>query len=126
MRRTLLVTLAWALIQSQIQFLIFSRIGKDTTSIWFLAIFLIAILASLLIENFEQALRCWFFSILISMILVFLLLSLPILLGVFQKEFIPLIINSIIGRVLFITIIIIAPIGLLGCIIGQILRDRIL
>lgn len=124
-RRSLVVALGWALVQGQIQFSLLITNGQGTAPIWFLAIFLLAVEASLLLEGIEKALQCWLFSLLLSVIIVFLLLSLPLYLGVLLKEFASLLILGSVQPVAAV-LIIIAPLGLLGCFVGQILRNRMI
>jgi len=121
--RSLLVVLGWGLVQGQIGFLILIR---TRGSLFILAIFIISILASLLLDGFEQAFRCWLLSILLTGGIIFLLLPLPSLIGVLPIEVASIIVIANISRMIVSILIIIIPIGFLGCFIGQMLRNVVL
>ena len=121
----MLVALGWALCLGQLQFSIIITERHGVHPIMFLAAFFVAVLASSLIDEIEKALRCWVLSIGFSLGLVFLLLVIPMYLGVLPTTFVPLIILGSVQPMAS-TLIINTPIGLLGCFVGQILRNKLL
>ncbi len=120
--RSFLVVLGWALVQGQI---VFSILIKLPDPISFLATFIIALQASLLLEEFEQAFLGWLSSLLLTMVFIFIFLSLPAFLGVLPIEMVFIIINANLSRVLVSVVMLLAPLGFLGCFFGQILRDML-
>ena len=120
LKRMLLVALGWAVFHGQLQFNILVNESSGIAPVWFLLVFLMALLASSLLEDFEQALKAWLASIVISVVIVLTLITLPITLGVLASEFAPLIIVGSIqpmATLLMLT----APINLIGCFLGQVL-----
>jgi len=116
----LLVALGWAVFHGQLQFNILVNESSGIAPVWFLLVFLMALLASSLLEDFEQALKAWLASIVISVVIVLTLITLPITFGVLASEFAPLIIAGSIqpmATLLMLT----APINLIGCFLGQVL-----
>ena len=121
LKRMLLVALGWAVFHGQLQFNILVNESSGIQPVWFLLVFLMALLASSLLEEFEQALKTWLVSIVISVVIVLLLITLPIAFGVLASEFAPLIIAGSIQPMATL-LILTAPINLLGCFLGQMLR----
>jgi len=120
LKRMLLVALGWAVFHGQLQFNILVNESSGLKPVWFLLVFLMALLASSLLEDFEQALKAWMASIVISVVIVLTLITLPITFGVLASEFAPLIIAGSIqpmATLLMLT----APINLIGCFLGQVL-----
>ena len=120
LKRMLLVALGWAVFHGQLQFNILVNESSGIAPVWFLLVFLMALLASSLLEDFEQALKAWLASIVISVVIVLTLITLPITFGVLASEFAPLIIAGSIqpmATLLMLT----APINLIGCFLGQVL-----
>ncbi len=120
LKRMLLVALGWAVFHGQLQFNILVNESRGIAPVWFLLVFLMALLASSLLEDFEQALKAWLASIVISVVIVLTLITLPITFGVLASEFAPLIIVGSIqpmATLLMLT----APINLIGCFLGQVL-----
>jgi len=117
----LLVALGWAVFHGQLQFNVLVNESSGIKPVWFLLVFLMALLASSLLEEFEQALKTWVASIMISVVFVLLLITLPIAFGVLASEFAPLILAGSIQPMATL-LILTAPINLLGCFLGQMLR----
>lgn len=125
LRRMLLVALGWAVFHGQLQFNVLVNERSGIQPVWFLLVFLMALLASSLLEEFEQALKTWLTSIVFSVIIVFLLITLPIAFGMLASEFTPLIIVGTI-QPMATSLILTAPINLLGCFLGQVMRNHLL
>jgi len=123
--RSILVALGWILVQSQIQFSSLITRDQGLQPIWFLVVFLLTVQASILLEGIEETLKCWLVSLLFSVLMVFVLLSLPILFGALIMELVPIIILGSVQPVVSF-LVIIAPLGLLGCFTGQIIRNKLL
>jgi len=121
----LLVAFGWAVFHGQLQFNILVNESSGIPTVWFLLVFLMALLASSLLEELEQALKTWMASIVFSVIIVMLLITLPIALGVLASEFAPLIIVGSI-QPMATSLILTAPINLLGCFLGQVFRDKLI
>lgn len=121
--QSILVTLGFALAQGQLGFLIILR---NRGPLLYFLLFIISIQASTLIDGFEQMLICWISSLLLTLIFIFVFISIPIFLGVFPMEMAFIVIGANVSRVLVSVLIIFAPIGFIGCFLGQVLRDNIL
>jgi len=120
----LLVALGWATFHGQLQFNILVNENKGIPPVWFLLVFFMAILASSLLPGFEQALKSWLASLVFSVILVLILIMVPITLGAIASEFAPLIIGGSI-QPMATALILMAPINLIGCFMGQVVRNRL-
>ena len=123
--RMLLVALGWAVFHGQLQFNILVNESSGIPPVWFLLVFLMALLASSLLEELEQALKTWLASVGFSIIIVLLLITLPIAFGVLASEFAPLIIVGSI-QPMATSLILTAPINLLGCFLGQVFRYKLI
>ena len=121
----LLVALGWAVFHGQLQFNLLVNESSGIPPVWFLLVFLMALLASSLLEEFEEALKTWLISIVFSVILIMLLITLPIAFGVLAPEFANLIIMGSI-QPLAISLILMAPINLIGCFLGQVSRNKLI
>lgn len=119
----LLIALGVALVQGQIGFLMIIR---HRNPLFLVLIFIISVQASFLLEDFEQALRCWIQAILLAFIFIFVFISIPVFVGTFPMDMIFVIIGANISRILVTVLIIFSPISFLGCFLGQILRDKTL
>jgi len=125
LRRMLLVALGWAVFHGQLQFNVLVNESSGIPPVWFLLVFVMALLASSLLEEFEQALKTWLTSIVFSVIIVLLLITLPIAFGMLASEFTPLIIMGTI-QPMATSLILTAPINLLGCFLGQVIRNHLI
>ena len=124
LKRILLVALGWAVFQGQLQFNILVNDSSGIPPVWFLLVFLMALLASSLLEELEQALKTWLISMVFSVTIVMLLITLPIAFGVLASEFAPLIIVGSIQPIA-ISLILTAPVNLIGCFLGQVSRKSL-
>jgi tryptophan-rich sensory protein len=120
----LVVALGWAVFHGQLMFNILVNESSGIPPIWFLLVFLMALLASSMFEELEQALKTWMASIVFSVIIVLLLITLPIAFGVLASEFANLIILGSI-QPMAISLILMAPINLIGCFLGQVSRNKL-
>lgn len=120
-----MVSLGWALFQGHFQFSILVTERHGVHPVWFLATMLVATIAASLFEEVEQALRYWVLSIAVSVVIVSILLVLPMYLGALSTQFVPVILVGSLQPMVT-TLIITTPIGLLGCFLGQVLRNRLL
>ena len=77
------------------------------------------------VEQFEQALKTWLTSVFFSVIIVLLLITLPIAFGILASEFTPLIVLGSI-QPMATSLILTAPINLLGCFLGQVMRNQLI
>jgi fumarate reductase subunit C len=125
LRRMLLVALGWAVFHGHLQFNVLVNESSGIPPVWFLLVFLMALLASSLLEEFEQALKTWLTSVVFSVIIVLLLITLPIALGMLASEFTPLIIVGSI-QPMATSLILTAPINLLGCFLGQVMKNQLI
>ena len=73
----LLVALGWAIFQGQLQFNVLVDESSGIPPVWFLLVFLMALLASSLLEELEQALKTWMASIVFSVIIVLFIILRP-------------------------------------------------
>ncbi len=124
LKRRLLVATGWAVFQGQLQFNILVNDSSGIPPVWFLLVFLMALLASSLLEELEQALKTWLISMVFSVTIVMLLITLPIALGALASEFAPLIIVGSIQPIA-ISLILTAPVNLIGCFLGQVSRKSL-
>jgi hypothetical protein len=125
LRRMLLVALGWAIFHGQLQFNVLVNESSGIPPVWFLLVFVMALLTSSILEEFEQALKTWLTSIVFSVIIVLLLITLPIAFGMLASEFTPLIIVGTI-QPMATSLILTAPINLLGCFLGQVMRNHLI
>ena len=124
LKRMLMVALGWAVFQGQLQFNIIVNESSGIPPVWFLLIFMMALLASSLLEELEQAMKTWLLSIVFSVTIVLLLITLPIAFGVLATEFAPLIIVASIQPIA-ISLMLMAPVNLIGCFLGQVSRKSL-
>jgi hypothetical protein len=123
LKRILLVALGWAIFHGQLQFNILVNESSGIRPVWFLMVFLMALLASSLLEETEEALKTWFLSIVFSVVIVLLLITLPIAFGILASEFAPIVIVGSI-QPMATSLILTAPINLIGCFLGQVTRNK--
>lgn len=125
LKRILFVALGWAIFHGQLQFNILVNESSGIQPVWFLLVFLMALLASSLLEEIEEALKTWFISIVFSVVIVLLLITLPIAFGILASEFAPLVIVGSI-QPMATSLILTAPINLIGCFLGQVTRSKLM
>lgn len=121
----LLVALGWAVFHSHLQFTVLISENNGIQPTWFLLVLFMAIVASTLLEELEQALKTWLVSIVVSVTLVLLLVTFPIAFGMLNTQFAPLIIVGSI-QPMATTLVITAPINLFGCFFGQVMRNKLI
>ena len=125
LKRMLLVALGWAIFHGQLQFNILVNETGGIQPVWFLLVFFMALLTSSLLEEFEEALKTWLISVVFSVVIVLLLITLPIAFGMLASEFAPLIIVGSI-QPMATSLILTAPINLIGCFLGQVTRNKLI
>jgi fumarate reductase subunit C len=125
LKRIFLVALGWAIFHGQLQFNILVNESSGIKPVWFLLVFLMALLASSLLKETEEAFKTWFISIVFSIVIVLLLITLPIAFGILSSEFAPIIIVGSI-QPMATSLILTAPINLIGCFLGQITRNKLI
>lgn len=123
--RALLVALGWAVFQGHFQFSVLINKGDSVHPLWYPMILVVSVLACSLYGEVEEALRYWILSIAFSLLIVFVLLYTPILLGVLDPQLAPLIIAGSLQPI-SIAVVLLSSISLLGCFLGQVLRNRYL
>ena len=119
-----IIALGWAIFHGQMQFDIIINENKSLQPITLLVVFILAVVASSLLEDFEQALKTWLISIVFSIIITLLLIVIPIAFGVLASEFAPLIIVGSI-QPMATSLVLTTPINLLGCFLGQVFRNQL-
>lgn len=125
LRDGLALALGWAVSHSFFQFTILISEGNRITAKWFLFELLIAILASSQLPKIEKALQYWIVSVLASIIITMGLMVSPSLTGALDPRFTSLV---IVGAIQPVTTILLlsAPLHLIGCFMGQVVRNRLL
>jgi hypothetical protein len=125
LKRILLLALGWAIFHGQLQFNILVNESSGIRPVWFLLVFLMALLTSSLLDEAEEAFKTWIISIVFSVVIVLLLITLPIAFGILASEFAPLVIVGSIQPMATV-LILTAPINLIGCFLGQITRNKLI
>jgi hypothetical protein len=98
--------------------------GSFVMPVWFLGELIIAVLASSLFVRLEDSLKTWITSSIFSIVLVFILISSPVVFGVLQPQFVSVIVLGSIQPIMTV-LLLSAPVNLVGCFIGQVLRNRL-
>ena len=119
-----LIGLGWGIFHSYFHFNMLITEGNNVSPIWFLMELIMGILASSLFQKLELSLKSWIISMVSSIFVVGFLISSPVLFGVLERQFVPLIILGSIQPI-FMLLILFAPIGLLGCFLGQVFRNKL-
>lgn len=120
-----LIGLGWGIFHSYFHFNMLITEGNNFSPIWFLMELIMGILASSLFQKLELSLKSWIMSMVSSIFVVGFLISSPVLFGVLERQFVPLIILGSIQPI-FMLLILFAPIGLLGCFLGQVFRNKLI
>ena len=123
-RNNILIALGWAVFLVHIQFNMLITEGTSIMPVWFLMMFFVSLLASSLLENLDKSLKTWISSILLSALLSVVLISSPAIFGVLDQQFVSVMIAGSIQPIMTV-LLLTAPVGLLGCFLGQILRNRL-
>jgi hypothetical protein len=85
---------------------------------------LVAVMASALIESVEKSLKTWISSIFVSIILSVILISSPTLFGLLNQQLVSVMISGSIQPIVTV-LLLTTPVDLLGCFLGQVVRNRI-
>ena len=123
-RNSLLLAIGWAAFHSYIQFTVLVTEGNRIMPIWFLIDLIVAVLASSQLTKLEHSIKIWIVSVLISIIITLGLITSPVLFGALDSIFTSLIIAGAIQPIVII-LLLSTPLDLLGCFLGQVLRNRI-
>ncbi|MCK5671364.1 hypothetical protein KAI10_08265 [Candidatus Bathyarchaeota archaeon] len=123
-RNNILIALGWAVFLVHIQFNMLITEGTSIMPVWFLMMFFVSLLASSLLENLDKSLKTWISSILLSALLSVVLISSPAIFGVLDQQFVSVMIAGSIQPIMTV-LLLTAPVGLLGCFLGQSLRNRL-
>jgi hypothetical protein len=119
------LSVGWAVFHSYVQFTVLVTEGNRVMPIWFLIELIVSMLASSQLSKLEYSLKIWIVSILLSVVITLGLVVSPVFFGALDSVFTSLIITGSIQPI--VTILLIStPLGLLGCFLGQVLRNRIL
>jgi hypothetical protein len=124
-RNNVLITLGWAVFHANIQFTMLITEGNSIMPVWFLMMLLMSVLASSLLESLEKSLKTWISSILLSVVLSVVLVSSPVTLGVLDQQLVSVMIAGSIQPIVTV-LVLTAPLGMLGCFLGQVLRNRLI
>lgn len=124
-RNNVLIAFGWAVFHANIQFTMLITEGNSIMPVWFLMMLLMSVLASSLLESLEKSLKTWISSILLSVVLSVVLVSSPVTLGVLDQQLVSVMIAGSIQPIVTV-LLLTAPIGMLGCFLGQVLRNRLI
>lgn len=122
-KRILMIAFGWAVFHAYMQFTMLITERNFVMPVWFLVEFIIAVLASSLLEKLEESIKTWITSTILSVIIVFVLISSPVVFGVLQTQFVSLIVLGSIQPIMTI-LMLSSPVNLIGCFLGQVLRNR--
>ena len=124
-RQSLLISIGWATFHTYIQFNTLVTEGNRIMPIWFLIELIVSMLASSQLSKMEYALKIWIVSVFLSILFTLVLIVSPVFFGALDSVFTTLIISGAIQPI--VTILLIStPLDLLGCFLGQVLRNRML
>lgn len=123
-KRITIVAIGWAVFHGYLQFTVLVNEGNAVKPLWFLGVLLMAVLASSMLEKTEQALKSWMLSTVLSTILVTALIASPAALGVLEPQLMSLMVSGSIQPMVTV-LMLTAPVNLLGCFLGQVMRSRI-
>ena len=124
-RQSLLLSFGWALFHTYFQFTVLVTEGNRIMPIWFLIELIVSMLASSQLGKLEHSLKVWIVSVVLSVLITLGLIVSPVLFGALDSVFTSLIISGAIQPI--VTILLIStPLDLLGCFLGQVLRNRML
>lgn len=107
-----------------LQFTVLVNERNAVKPLMFLGVLLMAVLASSMLEKTEQALKSWMLSTVFSTILVTALIASPAALGVLEPQLMSLMVSGSIQPMVTV-LMLTAPVNLLGCFLGQVVRSRI-
>ena len=122
-KRIAAVAAGWAVFHGYLQFTVLVNEGIAKPPM-FLGALVMAVLASSMLEKTDQALKSWILSTALSTLLVTALMASPAALGVLESQLMSLMIAGSIQPMVTV-LMLTAPVNLLGCFLGQVLRTRI-
>jgi len=123
-KRIATVAAGWAVFHGYLQFTVLVNEGSAVKPLWFLGVLFMAMLASSMLDKTEQALKSWMLSTVLSTILVTALMASPAALGVLDSRLMSLLVAGSIQPMVTV-LMLTAPVNLLGCFLGQVMRSRI-
>lgn len=123
-KRIAIVAAGWAVFHGYLQFTVLVNEGSAVKPLAFLGVLFMAVLASSMLETTEQALKSWLLSTVFSTILVTVLIASPAALGVLEPQLMSLMVSGSIQPMVTV-LMLTAPVNLLGCFLGQVVRSRI-
>ncbi len=122
-KRMAAVAAGWAVFHGYLQFTVLVNEGVTVKPLMFLAALLVAVLASSMLDKTDQALKSWLLSTALSTILVTALIASPAALGLLEPQLMSLIITGSMQPMVTV-LMLTAPVNLLGCFLGQVMRSR--
>jgi len=123
-RHNLLIALGWAVFLAHIQFTMLITEGNSIMPVWFLMMLFVSVVASSLLDGLESTLKTWVASIVLSVLLSVALISSPSYFGVLDPQLTSIMITGSIQPIVTI-LLLTAPLGLMGCFLGQVLRLKL-
>jgi hypothetical protein len=122
-KRIAAVAAGWAVFHGYMQFTVLVNEGNAVKPPMFLGVLFMAALASSLLEKTDQALMSWLLSTVLSTILVTALIASPAALGVLDSRLLSLLVAGSIQPMVTV-LMLTAPVNLVGCFLGQVVRGR--
>jgi hypothetical protein len=122
-KRIAAVAAGWAVFHGYLQFTVLVNEGSAVKPPMFLGVLFMAALASSLLEKTDQALVSWLLSTVLSTILVTALIASPAALGVLDSRLLSLLVAGSIQPMVTV-LMLTAPVNLVGCFLGQVVRGR--
>jgi hypothetical protein len=124
-KHSLVLSFGWAIFHSYIQFTVLVTEGNRIMPIWFLVELIVSIFASSQLSKLEHSLKTWIASVLFSIFITLGLIVSPVLLGALDSRFMGLVVMGAVQPI--VTILLLStPLDLLGCFLGQVMRNRLL
>jgi len=122
-KRIATVAAGWAVFHGYLQFTVLVNEGTAIKPPMFLGVLIIAVLASSTLDKTDQALKSWILSTALSTILVSGLMASPAALGMLEPQLMSLLVSGSIQPMVTV-LLFTAPVNLLGCFLGQVVRAR--
>lgn len=123
-KRIATVAAGWSVFHGYLQFTVLVNEGTAVKPPMFLLVLLMAVLASSTLEKTDQALKSWILSTALSTLLVAALMASPAALGVLEPRLMSLLVSGSIQPMVTV-LLFTAPVNLLGCFLGQVVRSRV-
>ena len=123
-KRIATVAAGWAVFHGYLQFTVLVNEGTAVKPTMFLGVLLMAVLASSTLDKTDQALKSWILSTALSTILVSALMASPAALGMLEPQLMSLLVSGSIQPMVTV-LLFTAPVNLLGCFLGQVVRARV-